>query len=131
MWAVTDSGIDPQATGARGAGLATVVSGAAGPGGTVLDTWFPAPELVPASQPSGTVGLSLAEAVEALGPDVAPLLGPDEARGVEVVAVLTTIGRLSAPPADGHENDRVTLPLPQQSGVTRSRGTGPASRAAA
>ena len=59
MWAVTQSGIDPQATGARGAGLATVVSGAAGPGGTVLDTWFPAPELVPASQASGTVRLSV------------------------------------------------------------------------
>ena len=58
MWAVTQSGIDPQTTGARGAGLATVVSGAAGPGGTVLDTWFPAPELVPASQASGTVRLS-------------------------------------------------------------------------
>jgi 2,3,4,5-tetrahydropyridine-2-carboxylate N-succinyltransferase len=62
MWAVTQSGIDPQATGARGAGLATVVSGAAGLGGTVLDTWFPAPELIPALAGGGTVRLSLAEA---------------------------------------------------------------------
>ena len=103
MWAVTQSGIDPQATGAQGAGLATVVGGAAGPGGTVLDTWFPAPELVPASRASGTVRLSAAEAAEALGPDVAGLLGPDEARGVEVVAVRTTIGRLAAPLADAHD----------------------------
>ncbi len=81
MWAVTESGIDPQATGARGAGLATVVSGAAGPGGTVLDTWFPAPELVPASQASGTARLSLAEAAEALGPDVARAARPGRGPG--------------------------------------------------
>ena len=68
MWAVTQSGIDPQATGAQGAGLATVVTGAAGPGGTVLDTWFPAPELVPASQASGTVRLSLAERLRRSAP---------------------------------------------------------------
>ena len=103
MWAVTQSGIDPQATGARGVGLATVVSGAAGPGGVVLDTWFPAPELVPASQESGTVRLPLAEAVEVLGPDVIPLVGPDESRGVEVVAVRTTIGSLATPPAGAHD----------------------------
>ena len=94
---VNESGIDPQVTGARGAGLATLADG------VVLDTWFPAPELMPASQASGTVRLSLAEAVEALGPDVVPLLGPDEARGVEVVAVRTTISRLDAPPADAHD----------------------------
>jgi 2,3,4,5-tetrahydropyridine-2,6-dicarboxylate N-succinyltransferase len=118
MWAVTESGIDPQATGAQGVGLATVVSGAtgaggaspggaspggAGSGGVVLDTWFPAPELVPATEASGTTRLSAAEAAEALGPDVAGLLGPDEARGVEVVAVRTTIGALAAPPADAHD----------------------------
>ena len=110
MWAVNESGIDPQVTGAQGVGLATVVSGAAGPGGTVLDTWFPAPELIPATElpraaggPGGTQRLSAAEAAEALGPDAAALLGPDEARGVEVVAVRTTIGSLAAPPAGAHD----------------------------
>ena len=103
MWAVTQSGIDPQATGAQGVGLATVVSGAADPAGTVLDTWFPAPQLALASQASGTVRLSRDEAAEALGPDAAALLGPDDARGVEVVAVRTTIGSLAAPPADAHD----------------------------
>jgi 2,3,4,5-tetrahydropyridine-2-carboxylate N-succinyltransferase len=115
MWAVTDSGIDPQATGARGAGLATLADG------VVLDTWFPAPELIPApagggpgsrggpggpggpDSPSGTVRLTAAEAAGALGPDAAALLGPDQARGVEVVAVRTTISRLGAPPADAHD----------------------------
>ena len=85
-------------------GLATVVSGAAGPGGTVLDTWFPGPELIPAGTASGTTRLSAAEAAEALGPDVArraarPRRGPG-GRGRR--------GRhhhssLAAPPADGHD----------------------------
>ena len=97
MWAVTESGSDPEMTGAQGAGLATLADG------TVLDTWFPAPELVPATEASGTVRLSAAEAAGALGADVAGLLGPDEDRGVEVVAVRTTIGRLAAPPADAHD----------------------------
>ena len=78
----------------------------------MLDTWFPAPELIPAGGPGravacgqagGTVRLSAAEAAEALGPEAAALLGPDEARGVEVVAVRTTISRLAAPPADAHD----------------------------
>src|SRR5258707_1857534 len=103
MWPVTESGIDPEVTGAQGVGLATVVSGAAGPGGRVLDTWFPAPELVPAPETSGTVRLTAGEAAEALGPDAAALLGPDDARGVEVVAVRTMIGSLAAPPADAHD----------------------------
>ena len=107
MWAVTESGIDPEVTGAQGAGLATVVSGAdsgsAASGSTVLDTWFPAPELVPATGASGTVRLSAAEAAAALGPDAAALLGPDEARGVQVIAVRTTIGSLAAPPAGAHD----------------------------
>src|SRR5580693_10748074 len=58
---------------------------------------------MPASQAGGTVRLSAAEAADALGPDAPGLLGPDEARGVEVVAVRTTIGSLAAPPADAHD----------------------------
>ena len=106
MCTVTDSGIDPQATGARGEGLATLADG------VVLDAWFPAPELIPAlsagrpgrpDSTGGTVRLSAAEAAEALGPDAAALLGEDEARGVEVVAARTTIASLAAPPADAHD----------------------------
>ena len=107
MWAVTESGIDPEVTGAQGVGLATVVSGAgagsAASGSTVLDTWFPAPELVPAGEGGGTVRLSAAQAAGALGPDAAALLGPDEARGVQVIAVRTTIGSLAAPLAGAHD----------------------------
>jgi len=63
MWAVTESSIDPEATGATAVGLATLVSdpesGGAGAGATVLDTWFPAPELTPAGAPGGTERLSM------------------------------------------------------------------------
>jgi 2,3,4,5-tetrahydropyridine-2,6-dicarboxylate N-succinyltransferase len=97
MWAVTEPDFDPQLTGAQGAGLATVA------GSTVLDTWFPAPELIPVADGGGTTRLSVAEAAEAIGPEVLSLLGPDADRGVEVVAVRTTIGRLAAAPADAHD----------------------------
>jgi 2,3,4,5-tetrahydropyridine-2-carboxylate N-succinyltransferase len=107
MWAVTESAIDPEATGATAAGLATVVSdpesGETGAAATVLDTWFPAPELIPAGAPGGTTRLSMGEAAEALGLDVTGQLGADPTRGVEVVAVRTTIGSLAAPPADAHD----------------------------
>ncbi|HUY47527.1 MAG TPA: 2,3,4,5-tetrahydropyridine-2,6-dicarboxylate N-succinyltransferase [Streptosporangiaceae bacterium] len=94
---MNESGIDPSATGASAAGLATVA------GGTVLDTWFPAPELTPAGGAGGTSRLSAAEAAGLLGPGVASLLGPDAARGVEVVAVRTSISRLDAVPVDAHD----------------------------
>jgi len=97
MWAVTEPDFDPQLTGAQGAGLATLA------GDTVLDTWFPAPELIPAGPVSGTERLSVADATEALGPDVVSLLGEDPDRGVEVVAVRTTIGRLATAPGDAHD----------------------------
>lgn len=80
-------------TGARADGLATVLGD-----GTVLDTWFPAPELV-AAQASATARLTGDE----LGPDLAALLGPDPVRGVEVVGVRTTIADLAAPPVDAHD----------------------------
>jgi 2,3,4,5-tetrahydropyridine-2-carboxylate N-succinyltransferase len=97
MWAVTEPDFDAELTGAQGAGLATMA------GGTVLDTWFPAPRLIPAQPADGTTRLSAAEAAAQLGPDVAGLLGPDADRGVEVIAVRTMIGRLSDPPADAHD----------------------------
>ena len=80
-------------TAASGVGLATITAD-----GTVLDTWFPAPELS-ASGEAGTVKLT--------GDDVpaefADLTGPDAARGVEVVAVRTTIASIEDKPADTHD----------------------------
>lgn len=73
-------------------GLATIAAD-----GTVLDTWFPAPELgdPPAA---GTERVSAEEAGE-----LAALVGPDPARGVELVAVRTGIAKLSEPPVDAHD----------------------------
>lgn len=86
-----------ETSGAHGAGIATIT-----PDGTVLDTWFPSPQLGEPSAP-GTRRLTPQEAVEALGSGVAALLGPDEDRGVEVVAVYTGIAKLSEAPADTHD----------------------------
>ncbi|MDT8909445.1 2,3,4,5-tetrahydropyridine-2,6-dicarboxylate N-succinyltransferase [Amycolatopsis sp. PS_44_ISF1] len=88
---------DPETTGAVGVGLATVTAD-----GTVLDTWYPHPKLTEAG-PSGTERLSAAETAELLGEAAATLLGPDTDRGVEVVAVRVTVGRLDAAPADTHD----------------------------
>ncbi|HEX4701701.1 MAG TPA: 2,3,4,5-tetrahydropyridine-2,6-dicarboxylate N-succinyltransferase [Pseudonocardiaceae bacterium] len=85
------------ANGAHGIGLATVTND-----GTVLDTWFPHPK-PDALGPAGTVRLSTPEAVAALGVAVADTLGPDTDRGVEVVAVRTSIGSLDDAPVDAHD----------------------------
>ncbi|MCX2971632.1 MULTISPECIES: 2,3,4,5-tetrahydropyridine-2,6-dicarboxylate N-succinyltransferase [Streptomyces] len=85
-------------TGAVAAGLATVT-----PDGTVLDTWFPRPELAAEPGPAGTERLSAERAAELLG-DAAPrALGPDPLRGVETVAVRTAIASLEDKPADAHD----------------------------
>nr|WP_091450594.1 2,3,4,5-tetrahydropyridine-2,6-dicarboxylate N-succinyltransferase [Actinokineospora iranica] len=86
-----------ESKGAHGVGLATVTTD-----GTVLDTWFPNPKLGAAAVP-GTQRLSEHEAVEELGAGVSALLGPDPARGVEVIAVRTAIDDLESPPADAHD----------------------------
>jgi 2,3,4,5-tetrahydropyridine-2,6-dicarboxylate N-succinyltransferase len=80
-------------TSAAGFGLATVTDD-----GTVLDTWFPDPELG-AYSPSGTTRLSAEEAPD----EFAALAGPDPARGVEVVAVRTVIAALEDKPADTYD----------------------------
>jgi 2,3,4,5-tetrahydropyridine-2,6-dicarboxylate N-succinyltransferase len=72
-------------------------------GPTVLDTWFPSQDLIPAQDDTGTTLLTGAEASELLGPGVVSLLGPDADRGVRIVAVRTSIGSLAAPPADAHD----------------------------
>ncbi|MEU3275175.1 2,3,4,5-tetrahydropyridine-2,6-dicarboxylate N-succinyltransferase [Saccharomonospora sp. NPDC006951] len=89
---------NPETTGATGVGLATVSSD-----GTVLDTWFPNPKLTEAGEGSSTTRLSRDEAADALGETAASLLGTDDDRGVEVVAVRTSIGSLASAPADAHD----------------------------
>ena len=76
-------------TAAAGLGLATIAAD-----GTVLDAWFPAPELG-AYSPSGTTRLSAAETPD----EYAALMGPDADRGVEVVAI-RTVTTLANKPAD-------------------------------
>ena len=80
-------------TSAAGFGLATVTDD-----GTVLDTWFPDPELG-AYSPSGTTRLSADEVPD----EFAALAGPDPDRGVEVVAVRTVISSLEGKPADTYD----------------------------
>lgn len=88
---------DPQTTGAHGVGLATVTDD-----GTVLDTWYPTAKLDEPGE-SGSTRLSAEEAAEHLGAAGAELVGRDDARGVEIVAVRSVIGRLSDEPADTHD----------------------------
>ncbi len=78
-------------SGAAAVGVATITHD-----GTVLDTWFPEPELGEFDE-SGTERVADAPA------DLAALVGPDPARDVEVVAVRTTIADLSAAPIDAHD----------------------------
>ncbi|GAB2929591.1 2,3,4,5-tetrahydropyridine-2,6-dicarboxylate N-succinyltransferase [Rhodococcus aerolatus] len=80
-------------TGARADGIATLLGD-----GTVLDTWFPSPELV-AAQASASARLE----PDDVPAELASLLGADPARGVDVVAVRTTITDLAAPPVDAHD----------------------------
>ncbi|HEY7052475.1 MAG TPA: 2,3,4,5-tetrahydropyridine-2,6-dicarboxylate N-succinyltransferase [Mycobacterium sp.] len=80
-------------TSAAGVGLATIAAD-----GTVLDAWFPAPELDADSQ-AGTARLSVAEVPD----ELAVLAGRDDDRGVETVVVRTVVGALSDPPADAYD----------------------------
>jgi 2,3,4,5-tetrahydropyridine-2,6-dicarboxylate N-succinyltransferase len=95
--AVSHAATSSETGGAYGVGLATVTDDA-----TVLDTWFPQPKLGAAPAP-GTQRLAEQEAADELGPAVSALLGPDEARGVEVIAVRTGITSLAEPPADAYD----------------------------
>ncbi|MCX4962030.1 2,3,4,5-tetrahydropyridine-2,6-dicarboxylate N-succinyltransferase [Streptomyces virginiae] len=85
-------------TGAVAAGLATITAD-----GTVLDTWFPAPELVAEPGPAGTERLTADQAVELLGAAAAKAIRTDAVRGVEVVAVRTVISSLEDKPLDAHD----------------------------
>ncbi|MCB5907268.1 2,3,4,5-tetrahydropyridine-2,6-dicarboxylate N-succinyltransferase [Streptomyces pinistramenti] len=88
----------PRTAGAVAAGLATVT-----PDGTVLDTWFPAPELAASPGPAGTERLTGERAAELLGAAAPKAVGPDPVRGVEVVAVRTVIASLDDKPLDAHD----------------------------
>ena len=79
-------------TAAAGFGLATVADD-----GTVLDAWFPEPELG-AYSPSGTTRIAPADVPD----DLATLAGPDTDRGVEVVAI-RTVTVLADKPADAYD----------------------------
>ncbi|MFJ4779615.1 2,3,4,5-tetrahydropyridine-2,6-dicarboxylate N-succinyltransferase [Streptomyces sp. NPDC088762] len=85
-------------TGAVAAGLATLTAD-----GTVLDTWFPAPQLVAEPGPAGTERLTADQAVELLGAAAAKAIRQDAVRGVEVVAVRTVIASLEDKPLDAHD----------------------------
>jgi 2,3,4,5-tetrahydropyridine-2-carboxylate N-succinyltransferase len=93
----TTSDVSEQQSGAQAVGLATVTSS-----GAVLDTWFPAPRLGACDAP-GSTRLSGSEVETELGAAAARLLGEDEARGVEVVAVRTGIPSLAHAPTDAHD----------------------------
>ncbi|MFJ4846117.1 MULTISPECIES: 2,3,4,5-tetrahydropyridine-2,6-dicarboxylate N-succinyltransferase [unclassified Streptomyces] len=95
---MTDTTATSRATGAVATGLATIADD-----GTVLDTWFPAPELVAAPGPAGTERLSAEQAAELLGGAAPKALGPDPRRGVEVVAVRTVIASADDKPLDAHD----------------------------
>jgi len=80
-------------TSAAGFGLATVADD-----GTVLDAWFPDPELG-AYSPSGTTRIGPDE----VSAELDALAGPDADRGVEVVAIRTVITDLAHKPADTYD----------------------------
>ncbi|MBM9505633.1 2,3,4,5-tetrahydropyridine-2,6-dicarboxylate N-succinyltransferase [Actinacidiphila acididurans] len=89
---------DFRPTGALAHGLATVADD-----GTVLDTWYPAPELAAEPGPAGTERLTPEQAAEALGAAAPKALGPDPRRGVQVVAVRTVISSLDEKPLDTYD----------------------------
>ena len=80
-------------TGATGIGLATLTDD-----GTVLDTWFPAPELG-SFDAAGTTRLSVAE----VPAELAELVGRDDDRGTETVLVRTTITDIADKAADAYD----------------------------
>lgn len=88
---------NPESSGAYGVGLATVTAD-----GTVLDCWFPKPKLGSAPAPN-TQRRSEQEAAEELGAGVSAMLGPDDDRGVEVIAVRTGIIALADQPIDAYD----------------------------
>jgi len=67
--------------------------------GTILDVWFPEPEIGDGDATTGTNRLSVAEVTEELG----DLTGRDDERDVETVIVRTTIASLDDGPVDAFD----------------------------
>ena len=80
-------------TSAAGFGLATIAED-----GTVLDAWFPDPELG-AYSPSGTTRLVPGDVPD----ELSALSGPDADRGVAIIAIRTVVADLDAPPTDTYD----------------------------
>jgi 2,3,4,5-tetrahydropyridine-2,6-dicarboxylate N-succinyltransferase len=93
---VTD--LEPSTGGARGVGLATIA-----PDGTVLDTWYVAPERTTEARATGTEVISVGAVEDATGLSADRAIGRDEVRNVTVQAVRTTIADLQGPPIDTHD----------------------------
>jgi 2,3,4,5-tetrahydropyridine-2,6-dicarboxylate N-succinyltransferase len=83
-------------TGAVGIGLATLASD-----GSILDTWFPAPELTESDTEANTATTRLA--VSDVPAELAGLIGRDDDRNTEVIAVRTVIGSLADVAADAYD----------------------------
>ncbi|MFV0534880.1 MAG: 2,3,4,5-tetrahydropyridine-2,6-dicarboxylate N-succinyltransferase [Cumulibacter sp.] len=87
----------PVSTAAASAvGLATIASDS-----SVLDVWFPSPGLVDSAE-SGTLELSAKDVPTEHG-DLLDLVGEDDARGVRLVIVRTSIASLAEEPADAYD----------------------------
>jgi 2,3,4,5-tetrahydropyridine-2,6-dicarboxylate N-succinyltransferase len=80
-------------TGAAGIGLATLASD-----GSVLDVWFPEPELTE-SETSATTRLAMSDLPAVLG----ALVGRDDDRQTETIAIRTVIGLLDDEAADAYD----------------------------
>ncbi|WP_155769517.1 2,3,4,5-tetrahydropyridine-2,6-dicarboxylate N-succinyltransferase [Mycobacterium asiaticum] len=80
-------------TGAAAVGLATLASD-----GSVLDAWFPAPELTESST-SATSRLAISDVPAELG----ALVGRDDDRQTETIAIRTVIGSLDDQAADAYD----------------------------
>ena len=84
-------------TAAVGIGLATLAAN-----GSVLDTWFPAPELTLELIDTPTSGTTRLSADQIPG-ELAALLGHDQDRGTETVAVRTAISSLDDVASDAYD----------------------------
>lgn len=92
------AGATSKGSSAVGYGLATVANN-----GTVLDTWYPTPEIGVPFGLAGTVPLTPEQASSALGAASAACIRPDPRRAIAVVAVRTSIEDLAQPPRDAHD----------------------------
>lgn len=80
-------------TGAAGIGLATLAAD-----GSILDTWFPTPELTESGE-SATSRLAVSD----VPAELAGLIGRDDDRNTETIAVRTVIGSLDDVAADVYD----------------------------